>query len=104
MERTSHESTQAKTNLSRRELLSSAAIVGAGMAITSLTGCEVQPVTQRAPAESPTTGAGAGTVPVSLNINGQHHDLQLDPRTTVLDALREDIGLTGPKKGCDHGQ
>ena len=43
-------------------------------------------------------------VPVSLRINGQRHDLALDPRTTLLDALREHIGLTGAKKGCDHGQ
>ncbi len=39
-----------------------------------------------------------------LLVNGQRHLLQLDPRTTVLDALREHLGLTGTKKGCDHGQ
>jgi xanthine dehydrogenase YagT iron-sulfur-binding subunit len=44
------------------------------------------------------------TVPVSLRINGRQHDLQLDVRTTLLDALREHVGLTGSKKGCDHGQ
>jgi xanthine dehydrogenase YagT iron-sulfur-binding subunit len=43
-------------------------------------------------------------VPVSLRINGQQHDLQLDVRMTLLDALREHVGLTGSKKGCDHGQ
>ncbi|MDB5839455.1 MAG: Xanthine dehydrogenase iron-sulfur subunit [Herminiimonas sp.] len=41
---------------------------------------------------------------VSLNINGKRHDLSLEPRTTLLDALREVIGLTGTKKGCDRGQ
>jgi xanthine dehydrogenase YagT iron-sulfur-binding subunit len=41
---------------------------------------------------------------VSLNVNGQAHELTLDPRTTLLDALREHLGLTGSKKGCDHGQ
>ena len=39
-----------------------------------------------------------------LSVNGQSHRLTIDPRTTVLDALRERIGLTGTKKGCDHGQ
>jgi xanthine dehydrogenase YagT iron-sulfur-binding subunit len=39
-----------------------------------------------------------------LSINGRLHSLSLDPRTTLLDALRERLGLTGSKKGCDHGQ
>ena len=42
-------------------------------------------------------------VPVSLSINGDTHDLTLDPRTTLLDALREHLGLTGTKVGCNHG-
>ena len=41
---------------------------------------------------------------VQLNINGKSHSLHLDPRTSLLDALRENLGLTGSKKGCDHGQ
>ncbi|MFU8876195.1 2Fe-2S iron-sulfur cluster-binding protein [Micromonospora sp. SL4-19] len=41
---------------------------------------------------------------VALTINGVDHDLTLDNRTTLLDALREQLGLTGSKKGCDHGQ
>lgn len=44
------------------------------------------------------------THPISLSINGTHHDLKLDARTTLLDALREHTNLTGTKKGCDHGQ
>ena len=43
-------------------------------------------------------------VPMTLSVNGNDHRLSLDPRTTLLDALREHIGLTGSKKGCDHGQ
>jgi xanthine dehydrogenase YagT iron-sulfur-binding subunit len=43
-------------------------------------------------------------VTVELQINGQSHILELDPRTTLLDALREHLALTGTKKGCDHGQ
>jgi xanthine dehydrogenase YagT iron-sulfur-binding subunit len=43
-------------------------------------------------------------VPVSLQVNGKKHDLRIDPRTSLLDCLREHLHLTGSKKGCDHGQ
>ncbi|HZD90296.1 MAG TPA: 2Fe-2S iron-sulfur cluster-binding protein, partial [Pseudolabrys sp.] len=43
-------------------------------------------------------------VTVTLKINGQDHQMALDVRTALLDALREHAGLTGTKKGCDHGQ
>lgn len=46
----------------------------------------------------------ADAIPLVLRVNGAEHTLDLDPRTTLLDALREQIGLTGTKKGCDHGQ
>jgi xanthine dehydrogenase YagT iron-sulfur-binding subunit len=45
-----------------------------------------------------------GVVPVNLRINGKDHSLRIDPRTTLLDCLRETAVLTGTKKGCDHGQ
>ena len=45
-----------------------------------------------------------GAVPIMLHINGKDHKLSIDPRTTLLDCLRENIALTGTKKGCDHGQ
>ena len=44
------------------------------------------------------------TMPVSFKVNGKRQDLTLDTRTTLLDALREHLRLTGTKKGCDHGQ
>jgi xanthine dehydrogenase YagT iron-sulfur-binding subunit len=46
----------------------------------------------------------AGAVPITLRINGKGHQLRIDPRTTLLDCLRETVALTGTKKGCDHGQ
>jgi xanthine dehydrogenase YagT iron-sulfur-binding subunit len=62
-------------------------------------------------AEAPTDGStrpGAATAdgayPVVLRVNGQEQRLALDPRVTLLDALREHLRLTGSKKGCDHGQ
>lgn len=45
-----------------------------------------------------------GAVPITLRINGKEHSLQIDPRTTLLDCIRETVVLTGTKKGCDHGQ
>ena len=41
---------------------------------------------------------------LTLTINGEPRTLEVDPRTTLLDLLRERLGLTGSKKGCDHGQ
>jgi xanthine dehydrogenase YagT iron-sulfur-binding subunit len=52
----------------------------------------------------PDVRAAPAAVEVTLQINGVTHNLSLDPRTTLLDALREHLALTGTKKGCDHGQ
>ena len=46
---------------------------------------------------------GPGPVPVTLHVNGKKHALKIDPRVTLLDALRNEIGLTGPKEVCDGG-
>jgi len=43
-------------------------------------------------------------IPLKLEINGQMHTLEIEPRVTLLDVLREHVGLTGSKKGCDQGQ
>ena len=43
-------------------------------------------------------------MPLALEVNGTRHSLSIEPRTTLLDLLREQLGLTGTKKGCDHGQ
>jgi xanthine dehydrogenase YagT iron-sulfur-binding subunit len=48
--------------------------------------------------------SGPPAVHVKLTVNGKEHELALDARTTLLDALRERLGLTGTKKGCDQGQ
>ena len=52
-------------------------------------------------AEKPADGIA---VPITLRINGKEHTLRIDPRTTLLDCLRENLNLPGTKKGCDHGQ
>ena len=43
-------------------------------------------------------------IPMKLEINGQMYEIEVEPRVTLLDALREHVGLTGSKKGCDQGQ
>ncbi|MFJ8074296.1 2Fe-2S iron-sulfur cluster-binding protein [Streptomyces sp. NPDC096176] len=60
--------------------------------------------TSRPEAEGAPHIAEAHRSAVTLHVNGVRHTLTLDHRTTVLDALREHLDLTGPKKGCDHGQ
>jgi xanthine dehydrogenase YagT iron-sulfur-binding subunit len=46
----------------------------------------------------------SGVIPLTLRVNGQPRSITIDPRVTLLDLLRENFGLTGSKKGCDHGQ
>jgi xanthine dehydrogenase YagT iron-sulfur-binding subunit len=46
----------------------------------------------------------SGEFPITLNINGTEHTLYIEPRVSLLDALRERLGFTGTKKGCNHGQ
>ena len=55
--------------------------------------------------ESPAEEAlSASEIPLSITVNGERKQLQVDVRTSLLDLLRENLGLTGTKKGCDHGQ
>jgi xanthine dehydrogenase YagT iron-sulfur-binding subunit len=62
------------------------------------------PLHAAAPADRAPPAAGSATIKVQLTINGQARTLELDPRQSLLDVLREQLGLTGAKKGCDHGQ
>ena len=79
-------------DVSRRDLM-----VGAG-ACAALPTAPIAARAQPAPVGTPALAR------VSLNVNGRSHALELDTRTTLLDALREHLQLTGTKKGCDHGQ
>ena len=56
------------------------------------------------PDQPPSSIGGALSIQVNLTVNGTRHALTLDPRSSLLDVLRERLGLTGAKKGCDHGQ
>ncbi len=100
------EPTTSLQKLSRRSFLSRAGAVGVATAAATIpmpAAAEAEGRTQGEPA-SPPSGAIPGTIPVTLKVNGKSHSLRIDPRATVLDTLRETIGLTGTKKGCDHGQ
>jgi xanthine dehydrogenase YagT iron-sulfur-binding subunit len=68
------------------------------------TGGALLVLTYRPALAQTTTEAGLPTERVQLTINGQRYVFDLDPRTTLLEVLREHLGLTGSKKGCDQGQ
>ena len=98
------EATSDKANLIGAASVSRRALISGGASVAALTpaaaaaqgdgptAVEVRPVDPRRP------------VAFELNVNGQVRRLNIDPRTTLLDALREHLGLSGAKKGCDHGQ
>jgi xanthine dehydrogenase YagT iron-sulfur-binding subunit len=56
------------------------------------------------PKPSPSAAAVPANVPATLEVNGKSYPIEVEARTTLLDFLRESLGLTGSKKGCDHGQ
>lgn len=87
---------KAKPPLSRRSFMRAGATIAPLVALGAASAQDAAP-----PGSEESTRAGIQAV---LSVNGQSHRLTIDPRTTVLDALRERIGLTGTKKGCDHGQ
>ncbi|MCS7034485.1 MAG: 2Fe-2S iron-sulfur cluster-binding protein, partial [Phycisphaerae bacterium] len=82
--------------LSRRELIAGAVVTGVATTFP-LPGGEVLADPPRQ------AGREHGSLSVQLNVNGKRLDLKIDPRATLLDTLRETLGLTGTKKGCDHG-
>ncbi|MBW4038340.1 MAG: 2Fe-2S iron-sulfur cluster binding domain-containing protein [Acidobacteria bacterium] len=89
--------------VSRRSFLShlgAAGIVATTAPVLASAGT-LTPQTAPAP-EAPTADPSA--VPLILTVNGQKHSLRIDPRTSLLDCLRENLDLPGTKKGCDHGQ
>ena len=74
------------------------------MATASTAAIPIFARTTSAAAAAPRQTAKPASTDVTLNINGRDHRLALDVRTSLLDTLREHVGLTGAKKGCDHGQ
>ena len=85
------ESNGLRLELSRRRFMQAAGAISAGIAAG---------LPNAVAAETP----GSKTQAITLKVNGQATTLSLDTRTSLLDALRESMNLTGSKKGCDHGQ
>src|SRR5450432_4720906 len=78
-------------DMTRREFVASAGIVTGGFAVGFPVHAVAGPI-------------GENSASLAITINSQAHELSIDPRVTLLDLLRENLGLTGTKKGCDHGQ
>ncbi len=87
----------SRAGSSRRHFLMASASTVAAPAVARTPGAELRDA--RAQASDPRT-----PVAMTLDVNGRAQRVALDVRTTLLDALREHLGLTGMKKGCDHGQ
>ncbi len=87
----------AEFEVSRRRFLQSATVVGATISAGLGNVADAQTTAQ-------IRASQAVTQPVTLSINHKTYNLSLDTRTSLLDTLREHLGLTGSKKGCDHGQ
>jgi len=84
----------------RRKFLVASSTVGGALAVPVARG----DAAAGAKAQSAEALAASGNLDMTLRINGADHRVSVDPRTTLLDTLREHVGLTGTKKGCDHGQ
>jgi xanthine dehydrogenase YagT iron-sulfur-binding subunit len=72
--------------------------------LLATTGPALTTLAQSTKVEPGLSAESKDAIPVTLRVNGKKHDLRIDPRTTLLDCLREHLHLTGSKKGCDHGQ
>jgi xanthine dehydrogenase YagT iron-sulfur-binding subunit len=90
--------TDQRRGLSRRHFIGGAGIVAAGAAAVAV------PVVVSQSSTPTVTTPGENLVTVGLRVNGQSTRLETDPRSTLLDTLRERLRLTGTKKGCDRGQ
>jgi xanthine dehydrogenase YagT iron-sulfur-binding subunit len=90
--------TSSNPDVTRRELLVSAAATGGVLVGGQLIPAAAPAATAQQPAPAP------APLDVVLRVNGAEHRLSLDPRTTLLDALRERLHITGSKKGCGLGQ
>ena len=89
----------------RRELLKLGVVTGSALVVADVWPSAPADAAQ-AMSAAPSQSAAAAPVPIDvlLRVNGREHRLKLDPRTTLLDALREHLHLTGSKKGCGLGQ
>ena len=95
------DSRSSPADTTRREFLNTTGSAAAATVMAAHAGAGISGGGAVATQASP---ANVETAPVTLRINGKEHQLRIDPRTTLLDCIREAVTLTGTKKGCDHGQ
>ncbi len=99
MRRKKHRSQEAgpeKSALTRRDFLKGAGVTVSGGLLVGST------VASAAPPRPESGFVGPGAVPITLRVNGKVHKLNLEPRVTLLDALRDYLDITGSKKVCDR--
>lgn len=92
-----------RNGLTRRSFLGHMGAVAVGASATPLLSSISPAQTETNPSHAAPSPAH-GAVPVTLRVNGQEHRLTIEPRVTLLDALRNNLQMFGTKKGCDHGQ
>jgi xanthine dehydrogenase YagT iron-sulfur-binding subunit len=104
MNHTTPDEAPAPWKMSRRNAVQT----GVALASAQLAGCAATPPagspSPNAAMPQPTGDRAPVMLPVQLRINGTNHSITVDSRTTLLDALRENLSMKGSKKGCDHGQ
>lgn len=89
----------AEFNPSRRNFIKTTAVTSGAVVVARLA-----PEADAKSVLRPSQVTESANVNVRLRVNGSEHELMIDPRTSLLDALRERLHLTGTKKGCDQGQ
>ena len=87
------------SGFSRRSFLQTSGLVGMATVSAPLVARSQTPA-----AAEPKAFVPEGAQPIDLDVNGKRYSLKVEPRVTLLDCLRENLKLTGTKKGCDHGQ
>jgi xanthine dehydrogenase YagT iron-sulfur-binding subunit len=95
-------SESVRLRLSRRELVVTAIVSTFALVLSE--GCARPAKPVAAPEKRGTEAPGQHEMDITLNVNGTQRRLRVEPRVSLLDALRERLALTGTKKGCDHGQ
>ena len=91
---------KGKRKLSRRKFLKTAGMASGAAAVGML----VKPARNAQASTTKPRTLGPGQVEVTLNVNGKNHVLKLEPRLTLVEALRDRLNLTGTKRTCDHGE
>ena len=94
----------AQAGSSRRQFISRLAAISAGLSVAAPLAHSATTTEGNAlEGKSPKKGTEEDLVEINFKVNGRHQKLEVDPRVTLLDAIRDRLGLTGTKKGCDRG-